>query len=126
MPRPLTEESIPVEVTYLFSRECPSHVEGRDLIDEAASAAGVSVAVSAVELTSDAQAEAISFPGSPTYLIDGADLTAADPNMPHRIEVCRAYELSDGRIGPLPELRQLAAALREAAARRLPTERIEK
>jgi hypothetical protein len=125
MQRPLTEEPTLVEVTSLFSRECPSHEDGRNLIDAAASAAGVPVAVRVVEVTSDAQAEDISFPGSPTYLIDGADLAAADPDMPRRIEVCRAYELSDGRIGPLPELTQLAAALGEAGARRSPAERIE-
>ena len=124
MPRRHARESAPVEVRYLFSRECPSHDAGRRLIDTAAEAAGVAVTIDALEVRTDEEAEAMSFPGSPTYLVDGEDIADPDPLVPHRVGVCRAYELSDGRIGPLPDLSQLADALRAAAARRSPTERV--
>lgn len=109
-------------MTFLFSRECPSHEEGRALLDEAARLAGVEIEVSPTEVTSDAQAEALRFPGSPTYLIDGEDLAEPDPLVPHRPEVCRAYELPGGRIGPLPARSQLVAALRAAAGQPRPSE----
>ena len=123
--RPTPAESPPVEVVYLFSRECPSHEEGRELIDAASRASGVPVTVRPVEVTTDAQAQELRFPGSPTYLVDGDDLAVPDPLVPHRMDVCRAYELPDGRIGPLPAMTQLATALSEANARRSPTQEVE-
>ncbi|HEY6891787.1 MAG TPA: hypothetical protein VI300_28555 [Solirubrobacter sp.] len=106
-----------VTVTYLFSRECPSHDEGLDLLREAAAATGVDVRVDAVEVRDDAQAERLRFPGSPTYLVAGGDPFAAEePAHAFRWDACRAYRAADGRIGPLPAREALEAALLEAAA----------
>jgi hypothetical protein len=107
----------PVTVTYLFSRECPSHDEGLDLLHRAAAAAGVDVRVEAVEVTDDAQAERLRFPGSPTYLVAGGDPFAPEgPPHAFRWDACRAYRTPDGRVGPLPAGDELGAALAEAAA----------
>jgi hypothetical protein len=109
--------SRPVNVTYLFSRECPSHDEGLDLLRDAAATAGVDLRVEAVEVEDDAQAERLRFPGSPTYLVGGDDpFTPEEPPHAYRWDACRAYRTADGRIGPLPAREALEAALLEAAA----------
>jgi hypothetical protein len=110
-------EPVRLRVTYLFSRECPSHEEGLDLLREAAERAGVPVAVESVEVRADGEAEALGFVGSPTYLAAGRDLfpTEGAAHAP-RADACRAYTRSDGRVGPLPEVADLAEALAAAAA----------
>lgn len=105
-------------VTYLFSRECPSHEEGLALLGAAATDAGVEIAVTPVEVTDDAQAERLGFTGSPTYLAGGADLLPDDtPAHAYRFDACRLYHRSGGRAGPLPDHDDLASALRDAARR---------
>ena len=109
--------SPPVTVTYLFSRACPSHDEGLDLLRAAAATAGVDVEVEAVEVQDDAQAERLRFPGSPTYLVGGDDPFAPEgPAHAFRCDACRAYRTPDGRMGPLPAREDLEAALVAGAA----------
>jgi hypothetical protein len=110
-------EPVRLRVTYMFSRECPSHEEGLDLLRAAAERAGVPVAVESVEVRADDEAEALGFIGSPTYLAAGRDLFPAEgPGHAPRADACRVYPRSDGRVGPLPEVADLAEALRAAAA----------
>jgi len=109
--------SRPVTVTYLYSRACPSHDEGLDLLREAAATAGVDVRVEAIEVEDDAQAERLRFPGSPTYLVGGDDPFAPEgPAHAFRQDACRAYRTPDGRVGPLPAREDLEAALLAGAA----------
>jgi hypothetical protein len=101
-----------LRVSYLFSRACPSHEEGLDLLREAAERAGVPIAVESVEVVADEQAEALGFVGSPTYLAAGRDLFPDEgPEHARRADACRLYLRSGGRVGPLPEAADLAAAL---------------
>lgn len=103
-------------VSYLFSRSCPSHREGRDLLDEAARRAGLELAVEVTEVTSDRQAHALAYVGSPTYRAAGRDLFAPEgPAHAADAEACRLYRLPDDRFGPLPDIDDLTAALRAAA-----------
>jgi hypothetical protein len=75
------------------------------------------VAVESVEVLRDDQAEALGFSGSPTYLAAGRDLFPAEgPGHAPRADACRAYSRSGGRVGPLPEVADLAEALEIAAA----------
>lgn len=104
-----------IPVMYVFSRSCPSHEEGLELLHAAAAEAGVGIAVEQVEVISDDHAEEIGFAGSPTYMIGGRDVAEPDPLMPARMDTCRAYALPDGRVGPLPARATLVDALREAA-----------
>lgn len=108
---------VAVPVRYLFSRECPSHDEGLALLHRAAASAGVALELDAHEVVDDAEAVALGFPGSPTYLVAGRDVAAPPEGVPFAADSCRAYTRPDGRIGPLPALSTLAAALRAAAAR---------
>lgn len=107
-----------IAVTYLFSRSCPSHEEGLDLLRAAAAEAGVDLTLEAVEVASDDQARARGFIGSPTYLLEGDDpFPAAEPPHAPVHDACRGYRRPGGRIGPLPHRDDLVAAVRAAAER---------
>jgi hypothetical protein len=111
--RPLSAR---LAATYLFSRECPSHEEGLDLLHSAAAAAGVELDLEVAEIRTDEEARARRFPGSPTYLVEGRDLFAPEePAHAFAHDACRAYRRPGGRIGPLPHRDDLAGALRAAA-----------
>ena len=99
-------------MTYLFSRACPSHDEGLGLLHDAAGAAGVEMDLTAVEIETDAQAVEARFPGSPTYLVGGADPFApVTPAHDFQFDACRAYARPGGRMAPLPARDDLVAAL---------------
>lgn len=103
-----------VPVEYLFTRWCPSHEEGLELLRSAAADAGVELELEVVEIRSDAEAEERRFPGSPTYLVGGRDVADPDPRMPRRVDTCRAYARGDGSVAPLPDADLLVRALRSA------------
>ncbi len=111
----------PLQLTYLFSRSCPSHDEGLALLRQAAAASGIEVEIDAVEVLDDRDAARRGFPGSPTYLAAGRDLFPRE-ELGHApsAEACRAYARPGGRLGPLPHPDDLEAALREAAREALP------
>jgi hypothetical protein len=101
-------------VTYLFTRWCPSHEEGLDLLRRAAAEADVELELDAVEIRSDAEAEERRFAGSPTYIVGGRDIVEPDPRMPRRVDTCRAYVTREGSVRPLPDADLLVNALRSA------------
>lgn len=102
-----------LEVSFLYSRACPSHEEGLARLRAAADQAGVALDLTLVEVLTDAQAHALRFPGSPTYLVEGRDPFApAAPPHAFQFDACRAFALPGGRIGPLPHPDDLVAALR--------------
>jgi hypothetical protein len=106
-------------VEYYWWAECPSHEEGLALLREALAAEGLDAAIVSIEVTSEEQAQRLKFVGSPSFRVHGRDL---DPQPlptgaanPYAL-TCRAYRRADGRIGPLPTLAWLRAALRQALA----------
>ncbi len=70
-------------------------------------------AVEVTEIETDADAERLGFPGSPTIRIDGADFQPPATDAPRGL-TCRVYRLRDGRASPLPDPRDLREALRKA------------
>jgi len=66
------------------------------------------VAVESVTIRSEAEAASIQFGGSPTILVDGADLF---PTTPVRSLACRVYLTEDGFAGA-PTQERLEEALR--------------
>lgn len=90
---------------------CPSHPEALALLREVLSAEGRSDDVVIHEVTSQAEAERIGFPGSPTIRIDGRDV---DPGgaAGRAMLACRIYRAADGRPSPVPSREQIEEALR--------------
>lgn len=97
-------------VQLLYWEGCPSHPEALALLREVIAERGLELEVELREVTSDAEAEALGFPGSPTILVDGRDIDEAGADSPSAL-TCRIYHLPDGRVSPIPNRQQLEDAL---------------
>jgi hypothetical protein len=95
----------------LYWEGCPSHPEALELLREVIAARGLELTVELREVTSDEEAEALGFPGSPTILVDGRDVEEAGAGERPAL-TCRIYHLPDGRVSPIPSRQSLEDALR--------------
>ncbi len=90
---------------------CPNRGPALELFRQALAAEGADARNPRdVELTSESEAEALDFHGSPSFMADGRDLftATASPAL-----TCRVYRSSTGLTG-LPSLEDLRAALSSA------------
>jgi hypothetical protein len=105
------------EVELLWWEGCPSTDRALGEVRQALDDMGLGeVEVHMREITTDADAEARSFAGSPTILIDGVDVVPAASEQDTGLG-CRVYHRRDGRISPTPDSDGLREALRRAAER---------
>ena len=102
-----------MKVELLWWDGCPSTPEAREELERALRDEGVEAEVEMVEVTSDEQARAQRFPGSPTIRIDGREAIPADPSEPVSL-TCRIYRLRDGRVSPTPDPEDLRDAIRSS------------
>lgn len=103
-----------MRIELLWWEGCPSTDEARALLDSVLAERAIAADVEVVTVTSQEQAEALSFPGSPTIRIDGRDI---DPDGAARGSPslsCRIYAFPDGRVSPVPSREQLETAIQEA------------
>jgi hypothetical protein len=93
-----------VKVELLYWEGCPSYPETLATLRE------LGVEVELREVRTEADAEELAFPGSPTVRVNGRDVdpqgAAGRPAL-----TCRIYRLPDGRISPVPSREQLEEAL---------------
>jgi hypothetical protein len=99
-----------MKIEFLFWRECPSHPEARALLADVLAARGLDVDVEELEVTTNEEAQRLSFPGSPTIRVDGRDIDPGAANSRPALN-CRIYHLPDGRVSPVPTREQLEEAL---------------
>ena len=97
-----------MKVELLYWDGCPSYPEARELLEEVV---GDAAEIEVREVTSEAEAEELRFPGSPTIRVDGRDVDAAGATGRPSLS-CRLYHLPDGRVSPVPSRESLEAALR--------------
>jgi hypothetical protein len=97
-------------IELLYWQGCPSHPEAKALLEQVLAELGRDDEIVLSEVTSDAEAERLRFPGSPTIRVDGRDIDAMGANGRPSL-TCRIYHLPDGRISPVPSREQLEAAL---------------
>ena len=98
-----------MDVELLTIPGCPHAVPARELFASALELEGIDPALLAVtEITTDADAAAASFQGSPSFIIDGKDLFPSDaaPAL-----TCRVYPSQRGLSGQ-PDLESLREAIR--------------
>jgi hypothetical protein len=104
----------PPRVELLWWEGCPSTDAARALLTRALVEAGIDAgAIESREITSDEQAAAEGFIGSPTIRIDGRDLVPPGPGEPTGLN-CRVYRLRDGRFSPTPDPDDVRAAVARA------------
>ena len=97
-----------MEVRLLYFDGCPNWLETDDRLREAIAVAGLPITPLRVLVETAEDAERLSFRGSPTVLVDGAD-PFADAAGPVGLS-CRVFHTPDGLRGA-PTVEQLLAVL---------------
>ncbi len=106
-----------VTIHMLYYEECPSYEQALQNLRQIAAEEGIDAEIMTTNVTTEAEARALHFVGSPTILIDGQDIVPPPPDSPVMLS-CRAYHHEHGRITPLPSDQQIRAALLRAAHHR--------
>jgi hypothetical protein len=102
------------EIELLWWNGCPSTERALAELREALEELGLGgVEVRTTEIRTDDDARGASFTGSPTILIDGADVAPPVASEPSGLN-CRIYHRRDGRISPTPDPDDIRDALRRA------------
>ena len=99
------------KIEVLYWEGCPSHPEALELLEQVLAAEEIDARVELREVTSQEEAEALRFPGSPTIRVDGRDVDPAGASARPALN-CRIYQLPDGTVSPVPTREQLEEALR--------------
>jgi hypothetical protein len=103
-----------VDVELLWWAGCPSTERALAEVRDALAELGLSdVDVRMTEIATDQDAHVARFAGSPTILVDGADVAPANDETGL---ACRVYRRRDGRVSPTPDPEDLRDALRRASA----------
>lgn len=98
-------------IELLYWEGCPSYPEAKSLLAEVLGRRGIEAEIGMREVRTQAEAEALAFPGSPTIRIDGRDVDPLGAQSRPAL-TCRIYHQGDGRVSPLPSRDLLEAALR--------------
>ena len=100
-----------MRIELLHWEGCPSTPEARELLEQVLVDRGLEATVEVREVTTQAEAEELGFPGSPTIRVDGRDVDPAGAAAARPSLTCRIYNLPDGRVSPVPAREQLEEAL---------------
>lgn len=98
-----------MKIELLYFDGCPNWRQTQRDLQEAIAATGVDATVSCVHVGTEEDAQRLSFRGSPTVLVDGADPFASE-DAPIGLS-CRLFGTREGLRGT-PTVEQLVAVLR--------------
>jgi hypothetical protein len=100
-----------LHIDFLYWEDCPSHEAALELLRSVLADEHVAAALSILDVETDADAEALRFPGSPTIRVNGQDI---DPTVDDDVVglTCRAYRTPAGKISPLPPRELIVNAIR--------------
>ena len=103
-----------MRVDFLFFEDCPSHARALERLRKILKEEDAEAEIEVTEVTTEEQARALEFAGSPTIRIEDRDI---DPvlEQPNYALSCRTYQLEDGRISPLPSEAMIRRAVESAA-----------
>lgn len=102
-----------MDVTFLYYEDCPSHDIALERLRSIMAEQGIETEPQIIKVETDEQAKQLQFTGSPTIRINGQDIDPPPPDAYYAL-TCRAYQLEDGRISPLPSPAMIYRALRAA------------
>ncbi len=103
------------DIELLWWAGCPSTDKAQAELEQAMRDVGLAGAqVRSTEVATDEEAKDRGFVGSPTILVDGADIAPPDPDEVPGL-TCRVYRRRDSRIAPTPDPDDMRDALRRAA-----------
>jgi len=98
-----------MKVTFLYYEDCPSHNRTLERLRSVMTEENIGSEIEIIKVETDEQAQRFNFVGSPTILIDGRDIVPPSPEAIPAL-TCRAYQLEDGRISPLPSVDMIRKA----------------
>lgn len=97
-------------ITFLYFEGCPSYEAALERLRQVIAEEGVQAEIHIIRVETDEQAQRLRFTGSPTILVNGQDIDPL-PSDAYPALTCRAYQLEDGRISPLPSADMIRGAL---------------
>jgi hypothetical protein len=98
-------------IEFLFWQECPSYPAALERLQAVMAEMEDSSPIEMIEVVTDADAERLAFPGSPTIRVDGIDIDPEGAAQMGTALTCRIYRLEDGRFSPLPSTKRIRRAL---------------
>ena len=104
-----------MKITFLYYEDCPSHDQALERLQTVMAEEQIEGELEIVKVETAEQAQQFYFVGSPTILIDGQDIVPPPADAIPAL-TCRAYQLEDGRISPLPSVGMIKRALTQAKA----------
>ena len=104
-----------MNITFFYFEDCPSHDAALERLWQVMAEEGVDAEIEIVQVETDEQAQRLRFAGSPTILINGRDIDPPATEVYYGLS-CRAYQLEDGRISPLPSTDMIRRALQAHSA----------
>jgi len=99
-----------MRIEFRYWEGCPSYPEAMELLEQVLRERGIDAELEVREVTTQQEAEALGFPGSPTILVDGRDVDPVGADARPALN-CRIYQLPNGAPSPVPSREQLEAAL---------------
>lgn len=102
-----------MKITFFYYEDCPSHDVALERLRSVVSEEGVQADIEVIKVETTEQAQSFQFIGSPTIRINGQDIDPPPPDAYYAL-TCRAYQLEDGRISPLPSPDMIRRALQAA------------
>lgn len=101
----------PIEVTFLYYEDCPSHEQALERLRAVMQQEGIQAEIQVIKVETEGEAQRLRFVGSPTILMDGQDIDPPSAGAYYAL-TCRAYRLENGRISPMPSASMIRRALR--------------
>ena len=102
-----------MKVELLYIRNCPNHLPTYEMVRDVLRENGLPLEITQIEIDSEVQATAFSFPGSPTVRVDGTDVEPGAPSSMDFGVSCRSYVVDSRRQG-LPDREWINQAVRHA------------
>src|SRR5512142_575190 len=99
------------KIEFLTWDGCPSAGEARELLDGVLAYFEIPAEIETRQVETQAEAEQLRFPGSPTIRVDGVDIDPAGAEARPSLS-CRIYRRPNGTVSPLPSEYQIQAALK--------------
>lgn len=104
-----------MHIQFLWWEACPSHPEAWRRLQQVLDELDIDAEIERIEMRDDADAQRWQFRGSPTILVNGADIDPHAAALPARL-TCRLYHTEDGRPSPLPSRALIKRAIIRAQA----------
>lgn len=103
-----------MHIQFLYYEECPSHDKALERLQQILTEENLKPPIEVIKVETEQQAQDLKFVGSPTILVNGEDIDPPPADAAYNL-TCRAYQLENGRISPLPSPEMIRRKLQAAS-----------